>query len=230
MDRLFWLFAAVLACAAQVLDYIYLKTLKHEKPRMSAVWKASASMCFVALGLFALLSGSVSLPRELIFFGLLFGFAGDVVLDFRYLYPQKHDFYFAAGAVLFGFGHLCYIAALLLLDTPAWLPALPVCAVLLLLVKLYTVKRGVQAGKLLLPGTVYIAITAYMASLAATVAVRGISAGSLLFALGSMLFLCSDSLLIAYSFGRKRRFLQSMLLHIAYYLAQCLIAASIFAL
>ncbi|MBQ6430499.1 MAG: lysoplasmalogenase [Oscillospiraceae bacterium] len=226
----FWIIAAGLTCAAQVLDYFYLKTLRCEKPRQAVVWKAGASACFVLLGGVALLWGGLQPTKLLIYFGLLFGFAGDVVLDFRYLYPKKHDLYFALGAALFGLGHLCYITALLLQDASAWLFALPVCTVLLLIVKLYTVRRGVQAGKLLLPGTVYIAVTSYMASLAAAVAVRGFSTGTLLFAIGGALFLFSDSLLIAHSFGRERRFLQSMLLHIAYYLVQCLIAAAIFAL
>ena len=230
MGKAFWAIVTVLTCAAQGFDYFYLKALKSDRPRQGAVWKASASACFLLLGGIALTQCGRPLTGWLIFLGLLFGFAGDVVIELRYLYPKKHDLFFALGMLLFGLGHLCYIPALLLIDAPAWLPALPVCAVLLLLVKLYTVKRGVQAGKLLLPGTVYIAITAYMASLAATVAVRGISAGSLLFALGGALFLFSDSLLITYSFGQKRRFLQSMLLHIAYYLAQSLIAAAVFVL
>jgi len=230
VGKAFWAIVTVLTCAAQGFDYFYLKALKSDRPRQGAVWKASASACFLLLGGIALTQCGRPLTGWLIFLGLLFGFAGDVVIELRYLYPKKHDLFFALGMLLFGLGHLCYIPALLLIDAPAWLPALPVCAVLLLLVKLYTVKRGVQAGKLLLPGTVYIAITAYMASLAATVAVRGISAGSLLFALGGALFLFSDSLLITYSFGQKRRFLQSMLLHIAYYLAQSLIAAAVFVL
>ena len=230
MGRLFWLFVGVLACAAQALDYFYLKALKSKKTRSAVLWKTSASVCFLLLGLIALPLCGRPLTGRLILLGLLLGVLGDVVLDFRFLYPKKHDLFFALGALLFGLGHCSYIIALLTCDASAWLPALPVCAVLLLLVKLYTVKRGVDAGKLMLPGTVYIAITSYMASLAVIVAIRGFAVGTLLFAIGGALFLFSDSLLIAYSFGRERRFLQSMLLHIAYYLAQCLIAAAIFAL
>ena len=230
MGRLFWVFAAVLTCGAQVFDYFYLKAQKNGRHRQGAVRKASASACFLLIGVLALTQRGLTAVGGLIFLGLLFGFAGDVVLDLRYLFPKKHDLFFALGMLLFGLGHLSYIPALLLLDAPAWLPALPVCAPLLVLAKLYTVWRGVQAGKLLLPGTVYLAITAYMASLAAVVAVRGPSVGTILFAVGGVLFLCSDSILSAYSFGKNRRFLQSMLLHIAYYLAQCLIAAAIFAL
>lgn len=227
MGRAFWAIAAVLTCAAQALDYAYQRSLKGGKPRQGAVWKASASACFLLIGAIALTQRGLTFIGVLIFLGLLFDFAGDVVLELRYLYPKKHGLFFALGMLLFGLGHLCYIPALLLSDAPAWLPALAVCAALLLIVKLYTVWRSVKAGKLLLPGTIYLTITAYMASLAIVTAVRGPSVGTLLFAVGGSLFLCSDSLLTAYSFGQKRRFLQSMLLHIAYYLAQCLIAAAI---
>lgn len=227
MGKAFWAIVAVLTCAAQGFDYFYLKSLKSGRPRQGAVWKASASACFLLLGGIALTQCGRPLTGWLIFLGLLFGFAGDVVLELRYLYPKKHDLFFALGMLLFGLGHFCYIPALLLIDAPAWLPALPVCAVMLLLVKLYTVWRGVQAGKLLLPGTVYLAIACYMGGLAAVIAVRGFSAGTLLFAIGGVLFPISDSILTAYTFGRKRRFAQSLLLHIAYYLAQCLIAAAI---
>lgn len=228
MIHAFLAIAAVLTCGAQVLDWLYLKALQRGKARQGAIWKASASVCFLLIGVLALTLCARPLSGWLIFLGLFFGFAGDVVLALRYLYPKKHDLCFALGMLLFGLGHLCYIPALLLIDAPAWLPALPVCAVLLLLVKLYTAWRGVKAGKLLLPGTVYLAITCYMGSLAAVVAVRGFSAATLLFAVGGILFPVSDSLLTVHSFGRERRFMQSVLLHITYYLAQCLIAAAIF--
>ena len=230
MGNAFWAIAAVLTCAAQVFDWCYLKALKNGKPRLGAVWKASASACFLLIGAIALPQTVRPLSGWLIFLGLFFGLAGDVVLQLRYLYPKKHDLCFVLGMLLFGLGHLSYIPALLLLDAPAWLPALPVCAVLLLLVKLYTVWRGVKAGKLLLPGTVYLAIVCYMGALAAVIVVRGFSVGTLLFAVGGILFPISDSILTAHSFGRERRAIQSVLLHITYYLAQCLIAAAIFAL
>ena len=227
MGKAFWVIAAVLTCGAQAFDYFYIKALKNGAPRQGTVWKASASACFLLIGAIALTQCARPLSGWLIFLGLFFGLAGDVVLQLRYLYPKKHDLCFALGMLLFGLGHLCYIAALLFLDAPAWLPAVPVCAVMLLLVKLYTVWRGVEAGKLLLPGTIYLTITCYMGALAAVVAVRGFSVGTMLFAIGGVLFPISDSILTAHSFGRKRRVLQSMLLHITYYLAQCLIAAAI---
>ena len=230
MGKAFWAIAAVLTCAAQVFDWCYLKALKNGKPRLGAVWKASASACFLLIGAIALPQTVRPLSGWLIFLGLFFGLAGDVVLQLRYLYPKKHDLCFVLGMLLFGLGHLSYIPALLLLDAPAWLPALPVCAVMLLFVKLYTVWRGVKADRFLLPGTVYLAIVCYMGALAAVVAVRGFSVGTLLFAIGGILFPISDSILTAHSFGRERRAIQSVLLHITYYLAQCLIAAAIFAL
>ncbi|MBO2527815.1 MAG: hypothetical protein CW335_06545, partial [Clostridiales bacterium] len=93
--------------------------------------------------------------------------------------------------------------------------------------KIYPVKRGFEAGKLMLRGKAYMAITCFMGSLAAVIAVRQFSVGTVLFAIGGILFPFSDTILSAYSFGKNRRFLQSMLLHITYYLAQCLIAAAI---
>lgn len=219
--------AAVLLCAAQALDYFYLKALKSNLPRRGIFLKTCASLCFLLIGAIALPHCGQPILGKLIFAGLLLGFAGDVVLDFRFLFPKRHDLFFALGMLLFGLGHLFYIAALLTEDLPACLPALPVCAALLLIAKIFTLKRDVQAGKLTLPGTVYIAITCFMGSLAAVIAVRQFSVGTMLFAIGGILFPVSDTILSAYSFGKNRRFLLSMLLHITYYLAQCLIAAAI---
>ena len=227
MENLFLPLAAVLVCMAQILDYFYLKALRCNLPRRGIFLKTSASLCFLLIGAIALPHCGQPLLGRLIFAGLLLGFAGDVVLDFRFLFSKRHDLFFALGTLLFGLGHFFYIAALLLQNAPAWLPALPVCAAMLVPAKIYTVKRGVQAGKLMLPGSAYIAITCFMGSLAAVIAVRQFSVGTVLFAIGGILFPFSDTILSAYSFGKNRRFLQSMLLHITYYLAQCLIAAAI---
>ena len=51
--------------------------------------------------------------------------------------------------------------------------------------------------------------------------------GRLLVALGGLLFVVSDNILFAYKFHDNTRFDRNIALHIAYYLAQLLIACSI---
>lgn len=56
--------------------------------------------------------------------------------------------------------------------------------------------------------------------------VRG-TLGTALFALGGALFTVSDNILFAFKFGNRPRYRQNVALHVAYYLAQFVIAWSI---
>ena len=51
---------------------------------------------------------------------------------------------------------------------------------------------------------------------------------ALLFAAGGVLFIISDNILCAYSFGSERRFGANIGIHATYYAAQLLIAWSVF--
>ena len=73
----------------------------------------------------------------------------------------------------------------------------------------------------------YLGIVTFMGAVAFGVFVKRGSLGAGLFALGGALFTASDNILFAFKLGVKPRFIQNILLHAAYYLAQIVIAWSI---
>ena len=72
------------------------------------------------------------------------------------------------------------------------------------------------------------AVVAFMGALAVSVAIHAPGESTLLFAIGGGLFIISDNILCAYSFGSERRFGANIGIHATYYAAQLLIAWSIF--
>ena len=78
------------------------------------------------------------------------------------------------------------------------------------------------------PGMIYMAVVAFMGALAVSVAIHAPGVSTLLFAIGGVLFIISDNILCAYSFGSERRFGANIGIHATYYAAQMLIAWSIF--
>lgn len=194
-----------------------------------AFWfKGTAALSFLALGLL----GAVDCSRPAIAWrvaaGLLMGLVGDQLLALRFLRPERHDVLFVAGAVSFAIGHGLYIWALLSL-APGSLPlALLLTALLVAASLLYLRKKRFDAGPLQVCAYVYIAVVALMGSTAAAVAIRSMSPGAALFALGGLSFIVSDNVLCVFSFGADRRFRLNVIVHITYYAAQVLIGWSLF--
>lgn len=186
------------------------------------------------LRLFALLGALCYVENRtwfgrLILIGLILGMIGDIFLNLRNQFSgvasQK---VFAVGILAFLSGHFLYIAALITQNATIVLPAILVTAALSVLAIPPLMKRITAPSKgLKLFGYVYLVIVIAMFSCSAVLLVLdGVQALTVLFAIGGLLFVVSDFIMIYYSFGKKIKPLRAINL-LSYYAAQLLIALCI---
>ena len=76
--------------------------------------KALTSLLFIALGVHCLLNTYLKYLSIFILIGLIFGLAGDILLDLKYVYREKDYPFTLAGFIAFGVGHIFYITGMLL--------------------------------------------------------------------------------------------------------------------
>ncbi|MBO4326946.1 MAG: hypothetical protein J5950_06720 [Clostridia bacterium] len=214
----------VLLAVSLILAALYIAGVI--KPPLAA--KTIASLAFVALGAFLLFrSPPHTAFRLLIFLGLVFGAAGDVLLE---LFDQSSK-KFLIGVFAFFTGHAMYIAAFFTRNAPGALLALlfafPAAALLTILSARLLVFEGVMRIALL----GYMFALSFMTSFAwVTLVMTGLKP-FLLLAPGAALFLLSDTSLGLMMFGkpaiRKHSRLLGAICLITYYLAQNAIASSL---
>lgn len=194
-----------------------------------AFWaKLIASFSFLMIGFLNAFRCSDGVYAVTVLAGLFYGFAGDVFRASPAVLAGRPLLYKAAGALCFVMGHVLYMAAMIgNFGISFW--AFLAAAVLLAGVVLWTRAEKVNAGPLYLPGLIYMVFACMMAGTAVHVLIRHYSTSSLLFAVGALLFVLSDVILILHSYGRNKK---SLLLHYGvlglYYPAQALIAMSMF--
>ncbi len=187
--------------------------IKGKAPRLRAVTLKGACTAVIVLAALAGVTqrgAGVPLFHGLIIVGLAFGLAGDVIIGASFL----------AGMAVFALGHICYIAALLIVSQNTII-AVPIWLVLYAALFIYYKKSGIDPGKLLWPSAAYAAIIAVMCSLSFTV--TG-SAPVLLPA--AILFTISDFLLAFLTFTEQNKRLDGISLW-CYYAGQSLFAVSV---
>ena len=209
------------------LGALYVAACEKRRYRRAFWLKWLAGLCFVAVVLsLAMEQAGLEYPR-LIFFGLVVGLVGDQLLALRYLHPERGEAFFVSGAIAFALGHVLYLRAMWGLDSGAWLFAFLLLAFGLALAYYYLLRQELDAGRLLAPGLVYIALVVAVAAMATALLIRGQGIRALLLTLGGAAFAVSDCILTVRSFGGKKTLAQSVIVHAAYYAAQLLIAWSI---
>jgi uncharacterized membrane protein YhhN len=170
-----------LFCAAAVAALLFAEAKGHVA--LKRVFKATASVCFVAVAVFNA-TFPVGPVAALLIAGLLLGLLGDVALSF------SGERAFLGGLVAFLLGHVAYVAAFLRLAPPEpWLvfPALGMAAFG------FVVLRWLwpRLGSMKVPVTVYVAVICAM--VVAAFGVLGTNAPArILVALGAALFAASD--------------------------------------
>lgn len=164
----------------------------------------------------------------LITMGLICGLIGDIVLDLKVLYPESSSPYQHGGMVAFLVGHLFYLAALLIYFGFSWIPLVfaVVIALAIILISIYILK--VDFKEHTIDSYLYSFFLSYMMTQSCYAAVsHGFSATTLLLAVGSVLFLLSDVVLIGIYYQNKDSRPFIAVNHILYYAAQYIIALSI---
>ncbi len=218
----------LIAGVGLLVDIWFIATEYAKKMLKATVLKGCASAFFVLLGVMCYLEKASSFGT-LVLVGLALGLLGDIFLNMRNLFEGgKSMKIFALGILFFLSGHFLYIAALISLDSAIVLLALGITAVLSILAIPPLMKRITAPNKgLKIFGWVYLVVVICMFSCALTHLLLGnVSKMNLIFALGALLFVVSDFIMIYYSFGKKIKPLRAINL-LSYYVGQLLIALTI---
>ena len=164
----------------------------------------------------------------LITMGLVCGLIGDIVLDLKILYPESSSQYQYGGMVAFLVGHLFYLAALLIYFGFNLLPLVIaiVIGLIIILVSKFVLKFDFKEHTVI--SYLYSFFLSYMMTQACYAAVtQCYTAATLLLAVGSILFLLSDLVLVMTYYDNKDSRPFIAINHILYYCAQYTIALSI---
>lgn len=201
------------------------------------IFKTIASLLFVALGVYLFITVEGHFLFKLFtMLGLIFGMLGDVLLGFKYITTKTKKYWILAGMFAFAFGHISYIVALFLefyVSGQVLFLVLPFVTALCLsgIYMVISRKVGISFGKLLPFGLFYLLCLSTMFSTSLYMAIlHGFSITSgVLFFIGAFFFVCSDSMLTGSYFkpGQRPKWYNG-LYSVFYYLAQFIIAFSLF--
>ena len=214
METGLFIACAVLTAACALIAVYFMKACREKTYDRAAILKTAAGLCFLMIGV-------------LVTAGLAFGVLGDLLLAIRFIRPEQHDRFFVTGALSFAVGHWLYIYAMLTKYSVSFPVILTVGIVGLAAAATYVKGKKTDAGRLMVFGSVYMAMVVAMGAVSISAATVAPGAATLLFAVGGVMFPVSDSILSAYSFGPDKRFGLNIGVHATYYLAQAGIAWSL---
>ncbi len=207
------------------------------------VTKALASFGFVALGLFlmATKAGQNDFSRYssiVILCGLVCGLIGDVLLDLKVVYPFHEDKYLTFGMLSFLFGHLFFIGSMgvIFAGNATKTITFPIIFIVIMsavfAVGIWFVTSRymhLDYGKHALLSTIYAGVLLFTTVFSIYLAFSTMLTSLFIMAVGFVLFLASDLVLSLQYFGGKQSVKSLIILnHSLYYLAQILIAVSIY--
>lgn len=220
----------VLAGACLVINRPFLEASEKHRDVRALWFKMAASACFMLLPLISLFTEGVGFsPFWLIVAaGLFFGLVGDLLLAFRHIFNKHLELCFTLGAISFILEHLLFIGYFVYTNQNAVPVSMLVFVVGFATATFVLAKTRVSGGRLQIGIYVYIAVVSLMCATAIGSAIYAPSIGMLMFAIGGVCFLASDTTICVYNFSDNRDFRLMILLHYLYYPAQILIGLSVF--
>ena len=204
----------------------------------AALIKALASTLFVGTGCAAAMTvlGSDKFSFAIfVVMGLVLGLMGDIWLDLKWVYPDDNDIFTFAGFGAFMIGHFLFIAGLFKnyvdFSQPMYI-VVPALLALALGVGVVILEKPMKMvyGKFKAITGVYGFVLAFMTFLSGSLAImNGFKEMTLNFMFaGGVFFLISDLILSGTYFGEgKRRPVDIVTNHTAYYIAQFVIASAV---
>ena len=230
----------ILSVVGMILQGIFIAVDHKDKFVPAVVLKGSASLVFVIVGFIGygkFLGSSAASNTDatqgltrtvclMICLGLVFGMLGDILLALRFVFKAAKHQFFLAGTLIFFIGHIFYMVALVPMSSNLLISVLIGAVVAaFILVILYKTMEVNQAYRLF--GIFYIEAVVIMSAIAIGNRITVASAFRTWYAVGAVLFMISDLVMIYNSFGKEHRaFLRLMNLSL-YYVGQLLIATSI---
>lgn len=165
----------------------------------------------------------------LILIGLFLGMVGDIFLNLRNQFTGGTSMkVFAVGILAFLAGHFLYIAALIERNNTI-VPLALVLTVIIAVLSIPQLMKHVTAPNagLKIFGYVYLVVVIAMFSFTDSLWVKtGSTPLTIVFAMGALLFMVSDFIMIYYTFGKKVKPLRAINL-LCYYVGQLMIAGCI---
>lgn len=128
----------------------------------AVLFKGLTTVCCIVIAAIAVFHTTNKHFAVLVMFGVFFGFLGDELLALRFVFPEKFNLCFASGAMSFFVGHVFYVIALYGIAPKAWIVALPLLVIAVLLELQNTKKHNLQLGKLFAPLSVYCTFVCFM--------------------------------------------------------------------
>ena len=215
------LFVLIILCA--VLARFFLVAESREEYVKAVILKGLASLCFVAIGLICSPGTHVA---SMIVTGLIIGSIADVLLNLRMVFKEKGQLIFLVGIVVFLTGHIMYLAAVIPLCTNK-LVCIIIGLVLTALLMVWIFQRITAKPAFKIFGVVYIGAIMLLNCVAIGNVVAAQSPFNIVFAIGAVLFLVSDIVLILNTFGSEfKQSLRNTNISL-YYAGQLLIAFSL---
>lgn len=215
------LFVLIILCA--VLARFFLVAESREEYVKAVILKGLASLCFVAIGLICSPGTHVA---SMIVTGLIIGSIADVLLNLRMVFKEKGQLIFLVGIVVFLTGHIMYLAAVIPLCTNK-LVCIIIGLVLTALLMVWIFQRITAKPAFKIFGVVYIGAIMLLNCVAIGNVIGSRSPFNIVFAIGAVLFLVSDIVLILNTFGSEfRQSLRNTNISL-YYAGQLLIAFSL---
>ena len=205
------------------LAALFIWTEKKENYMGAVILKGLASLCFVFVGVMAGNGGQLA---KLIVTGLLLGCIADVLLNLRWVFPKKGQLIFLVGILVFLGGHVVYLDAVLPM-ADNWAVCVVVGAVLTALLMKWIFSKITAKKAFKIFGVFYLGAIMLLNCVAVSNLVTAPSAFTGLFAVGALLFLISDIVLILNTFGPKSKFSLRVTNLSLYYIGQLLIAWSL---
>lgn len=219
---------AIIGCIIQGAFII----VEHKEKYVPAViLKGSASLLFVAIGIYSIVkvNAATNFPT-LVLVGLILGAVGDILLNLRFVFPKIGSKVFLGGVASFLIGHILYLIALFnFASDKVWIAIIVGIVVAALILTFIFMKLKVKLSFKIF-GVLYIGAVSLMASVAIANLICNQTPTNISYAIGAVLFLISDVVLIFNSFGPKQLFSLRITNLSLYYLGQILIALSIFLL
>lgn len=213
----------VLLIVCAVLARVFLRAESRGEYVKAVVLKGLASLCFVVIGLVCSPGTHVA---AMIAAGLIIGSIADVLLNLRMVFEEKGQLIFLVGIVVFLTGHIMYLAAVLPL-CPYKLACIIIGIVLTALLMVWIFSRVTAKPAFKIFGVVYIGAIMLLNCVAVGNVIAEQSAFNTVFAIGAVLFLVSDIVLILNTFGNEfRQSLRNTNISL-YYAGQLLIAFSL---
>lgn len=221
-------YICILIVIGFLIQGLFIKMEHEEKYVLADILKGSASLFFVLIGFIAWKSTGNPLNTRFLI-GLIFGMIGDILLNLRYVFPEKGQKIFLVGILAFLIGHILYLLALLPQAEHVWASYCVVAGALLaglLLAYIFKTMEVKKAFKIF--GVFYLGAVFIMTSIAIGVALFTPSKRATVYAIGAVLFTASDVVLIFNTFSGVTKFSLRITNLLLYYIGQILIACSLF--